>query len=570
MIVNRLLFYIIILLFFATCARQTSPTGGPQDTIPPKLISSNPNHRSLNVKDKKVELTFSELIILNNPKEQLIITPSPGKDFDVIAKKDKVIIDFEKDFADSTTYTFNFRDAVQDITEKNAAKNLLIAFSTGSYLDSLSIEGKVIDLLKGTELKEITVAIHPKNDTFSILKHPATYSTKTNDKGNFKLDYLRPDTYTLYAIDDKNRNLFADTRTEAYGFISTPIVLKSDTSKLQIAIIKLDARPLKLTSARPYNTYFNIKAAKNLKDFTLTTTDSATLYYNYGEDKSTIKLYNNFQNKDSVAIQLNALDSIGNSMDTLLYAKFPTRDVEKEKFSATITENRLVAENATLHAVITFNKPIKTTNFDSLIFKRDSLTILPINPSEISWNKFKTIATITKTFDKHWFQTAEPTQSSSSRPSPPKQQEKPDTTTTTLPILNELQAKPATFISIENDSSKNITQKINPLKVEDLSMFLFDVKTKEKNIIVQLIDKDYKVIQEKYNVFKGEFKDVDPGDYSIRVILDFNANKSWDPGNYLLKIEPEPVYYFLTEDKKQSVNIKANWEFDLPPLLITR
>jgi hypothetical protein len=112
-------------------------------------------------------------------------------------------------------------------------------------------------------------------------------------------------------------------------------------------------------------------------------------------------------------------------------------------------------------------------------------------------------------------------------------------------------------------------QKITPLKIEDLSMLLYQIKTAEKNIIIQLLDKQLKLIQEKYNQPKGQFENIQPGEYAIRVIVDTNGNKQWDPGNYLLKNEPEKVYYFKTEDNATVVNLKANWEFDFPPLLIT-
>jgi hypothetical protein len=482
MILKRHLHWIIVILFFATCARQTSPTGGPKDTIPPKLISTNPEHLATNFKEQTIELAFSEFIGLNSPKEQLIITPSPGKEYEVTAKKTKVLVTFEKPLLDSTTYTLNFRDAVQDITEKNSARNLLIALSTGSYLDSLSIEGKVIDLLKGTPLKEISVAINKLNDTFNIFKHPASYFTKTNDKGNFKLDYLQPDAYSIYAIDDRNRNLVADSRTESYGFLSTPIVLNSDTAQIEIAIIRLDARPLKITSARPYNTYFNIKTSKNLQGFTLKTADTTKLSYAYGEDQSSIRLFNTLPKSDSIGIIFHGFDSIGNVLDTVVYAKFPERDAEKEKFQASLSDARILAEQALLESTFTFNKPIQTVNFDSLFFKRDSLTTLNITPQDIAWNETRTSAKIIKTLEKSWFKTPDLGQTGAPRSArQPAQNQPPPDTTVTLKIVNELIARPAAFISIERDSSKAMEQKITPLKIEDLSMLLYQIKTAEKN-----------------------------------------------------------------------------------------
>src|SRR5688500_9616133 len=106
-------------LFLLACARQTTPTGGPKDSIPPQLVSSYPKQAATNFKEKTVELTFDEDVALNNPKEQLIITPALAKDPVIKTKKEKVTITFEEDLKDSSTYSINFRESIQDITEKN-------------------------------------------------------------------------------------------------------------------------------------------------------------------------------------------------------------------------------------------------------------------------------------------------------------------------------------------------------------------------------------------------------------------------------------------------------------------
>jgi hypothetical protein len=54
---------------------------------------------------------------------------------------------------------------------------LKLAFSTGTYLDSLSIEGTAYDLLKNVDSKEATVALY-QLDTFDIFKHKPIYVTK--------------------------------------------------------------------------------------------------------------------------------------------------------------------------------------------------------------------------------------------------------------------------------------------------------------------------------------------------------------------------------------------------------
>src|SRR5690349_9935646 len=139
----------LIVLFFliiGACAKQVAPTGGPKDTIPPVLKSSTPARNQINFKGNTIELEFSEMVMLTNPKEQIIIAPTTTNEYDITNKNRRVIIKFEEDLKDSSTYSINFREAIKDVTEKNPAENLQLAFSTGTYIDSLSIKGNVYDL----------------------------------------------------------------------------------------------------------------------------------------------------------------------------------------------------------------------------------------------------------------------------------------------------------------------------------------------------------------------------------------------------------------------------------------
>jgi uncharacterized protein (DUF2141 family) len=565
MILKRNLHWLLYPLFVLSCAKQSAPTGGPKDTIPPKLVRAIPPNEALNFKGKSVEMEFSEMIILNNPQEQLIITPSIGKDFQLKTKKNSVILQFENDLLDNTTYTFNFREAVQDVTEKNPVRNFQIAVSTGPYIDSLALTGTVTDLIKGKEIKDATVALHVKNDTFNIMKHPATIFTKTDDKGKFKINHLKPGTYYMYAFEDKNRNLFIDSKTESYSFTPDPINLYRDSSKIALGVIRLDARPLKLTSARPYNTYFNIRTSKNLKTFTLEASNKTDLYYSFGEDQSNIKVYNTITKGDSIQIKLNAQDSIGNSIDTTFYAKFLQQEATPERFSATAQSSSIIADKGFLKVTIGLSKPLKEIDFDSLYFQPDSATHISFTKEDISYDEIHRLLTLNKTLDKTFFVTKEPDKS----PTNPAKSNK-DKKTRTEKQLNQLYAGRGALISVEQDSSKKLIQSITPLKAEDLSKIIYDIKTQRKKIIIQLLDKDFKVLQEEFDKHKGEFTNLTAGEYLIRVILDQNGNKKWDLGNYYKNQAPETIIYYKEPVKgTMTIKLKANWDYELSPLLIS-
>src|SRR5690606_5310957 len=94
-------------------------------------------------------------------------------------------------------------ESIQDNTEKNPARNLLLAFSTGTYIDSLSIEGNVYHLLKGIPAKAASVALYLNADTFDIFTHKPEYLTVADDDGNFQFQNLKGGPYYTYAFDDK-------------------------------------------------------------------------------------------------------------------------------------------------------------------------------------------------------------------------------------------------------------------------------------------------------------------------------------------------------------------------------
>ena len=110
------------------CASINNPEGGPKDETPPKLVSSNPKDQQLNVKTNIITLDFDEEVQQNNLTKELLITPNLENKFKVRSDNNQLQLVFDKPLQDSTTYIFNFRKGIQDITEKNVAQDLKLAF----------------------------------------------------------------------------------------------------------------------------------------------------------------------------------------------------------------------------------------------------------------------------------------------------------------------------------------------------------------------------------------------------------------------------------------------------------
>ena len=82
--------------------------------------------------------------------------------------------------------------------------------------------------------------------------------------------------------------------------------------------------------------------------------------------------------------------------------------------------------------------------------------------------------------------------------------------------------------------------------------------------IIQLIKKENKKVLEIKNIKKFKFDYLEPGKYSLRVLIDENKNGKWDRGDLKERIEPEKIIFYTLTDSKGNptteIELKANWE----------
>lgn len=553
---------LLLLAALTHCAKQTTPTGGPRDTLPPTLIRSVPPHQTTGFKGQRIELIFDEEVTPNNPREQLLITPSIGKDFELTVRKKTAYLELNADLQDSTTYTINFRESVQDITEKNPAPNLQLALSTGTYIDSLSIAGNVYQLLAGTPVENAAVALYKDRDTFDIFTHQPEYLTLCDKNGVFLFENLRPGQYYIYAFDDKNRNITVDSRSESYGFIAEAVNLHPGAEPyLSIPLVRLDARPLRLISARPYNTYFNIRASKNLNTYQLHAVepkDSMHFHHTYGPDQANIQVYLPHIATDSIPLRFTAADSIGNQLDTTLYAKLAPRLSTPESFRVSSEKLQLLPETYTISSTFRANKPVQLITYDSILYVLDSTTTIPLLAEDLTITDDTKIS-LHKVLPAEYFtpETIAPATDDFRSAGTPQSKSQ----------INQLQLGRGAFISIENDSSDAAKIKATILRSDNTGVIIARVETTTENYLVRLLHKDYTIHQTVYNQPTVTFHNLPPGDYLISLVLDRNNNNAWDPGNFYHREEPEPVIFYRNDEGLPTISIKANWE--LGPLLIT-
>ena len=133
------------IVIISSCANQGMPVGGPRDSIPPMLVETSPEYKALNYKEDNVSLTFDEYIISSGVSEALVISPPLEKRPTIRTKGKSLVIQFNEELKDSTTYSLDFKNSIVDNNEKNPYASMRFAFSTGDIFDSLRVAGRVMN-----------------------------------------------------------------------------------------------------------------------------------------------------------------------------------------------------------------------------------------------------------------------------------------------------------------------------------------------------------------------------------------------------------------------------------------
>jgi hypothetical protein len=223
----------------ASCASVQSPTGGPRDSIAPKIIKETPKNLTRNFATDEIEIQFDEFVKLTNEFTEISISPALDVAPEFKAKKQNLTIKFPKPLEPKTTYTINFGKAVADVNESNILKNYTYVFATGDQIDSLSLSGSVISALTKEKLKDVTVFILPVSQDSLFGKKRASFFTTTDTAGNFILKNLREDRYRIYALNEEGGgDRIYNGQNEQIGFLPGPLLLNKNIDDIRLEVFK--------------------------------------------------------------------------------------------------------------------------------------------------------------------------------------------------------------------------------------------------------------------------------------------------------------------------------------------
>lgn len=196
-------------LIAAACAQPGFPPGGPQEKVPPKLLSVKPDSGAVNVHPNEVNFQFDE--VLNEQiggadlNKQVIISPRLGEPR-VGWHRTRLSVRGHDDFRPNTAYTITIFPGLADLRGNVRKEPVVTVFSTGATIPSSHVNGIVFDWVAGRPLANAWTQVISASDSNVV------YVARADSVGRFVVPHVPSGAYTVRAFGDANNDRLIDLR----------------------------------------------------------------------------------------------------------------------------------------------------------------------------------------------------------------------------------------------------------------------------------------------------------------------------------------------------------------------
>lgn len=577
------------IVIISSCANQGMPTGGPRDSIPPLLVETHPDYKSLNFKGEDVRLTFNEYIIPDEVGEALVVSPPLTKRATIRTKSKTLIVQFNEELLDSTTYSLDFKNSVADNNEKNPYKNLRFSFSTGDVYDSLRVAGRVINAFNLEPVENALILMHKNLHDSAVYRVRPNYIGKTDETGLFMIDNIAPGDYHIFSVNDANSDLLYNEGAEEIAFYDSIVVPRAEFHEELDTLVKgvdslLITGHTQFLPGPVYLRHFSEDIFEQYLDsYKRDTRNKCSFIFNEPvSDTFNVQLINS-DVKDWYLLEPNQkMDSLVMWVTDTLVAKMDTFVMEMSYFQLD-SLNQLYVQKDTLELTFTDKEKKSKKRKKPKGGKEEE----PVPVPQFSWQT--NVSTSPFDLNKNIYISApEPVQyfdstrinlylTKDTLKTPLNFQFKKDTAKWRRYILS-FDWDPDTEYTLEIDSAacKNIygvtSRELNrkfKIREED---YYGSIRLKITNVKSQVLVQLLKTNEEEDVIVQKEIKEdgavifdyLAPDKYKVKIIYDENGNGKWDTGSYQDKYQPEKVAYV-----NEVIKVRSNWDneksWDLKP-----
>lgn len=584
---SKSLYYIFIIIAAAvmySCANIGNPSGGPIDKTPPIFMRSNPTPNAVNVKDRKIEIFFDEIVTLKDPSTKIIVSPAQTEMPRMSALGRKVTVELVDSLLPNTTYTIDFSNSIQDNNEGNAIDNFAFAFSTGSVIDSMRVSGYVLDSRTLEPMQSVVVGLQSNLVGSAFHKEKLQRVALTNDRGQFTIRNVSPGSYHIFALKDLDRDYKFGNPTEDIAFLDS-IIVPSIGSREAADTVYNDLNEIDTIMRATRPAYF----------------PNDILLSMFNEDRKSQYLANNLR-VDSTRISLTfaaasdtlpSLSIVGRNdvpdqwytlersqtNDTLTYWIRPPHLVSADTLMVATTYLRTdTASNlswGTDTLKFTFQrqkakKKKKNEETDSL----EQIRFMELHPlangtQEVYAPLLLQTGTPIERYSREAFHLQRKLQNDTTfYPAEIKSIARRDSTLSRRDLMLKVDWEPGAAYKLAVDSlamtdiyglqTKPLKVDFNVRKMEEYGNIVFNIPAVRDSAIVELLDGTEKIVlRAPVKSHRAELLNLLPGKYYARLFIDRNGNGKYDTGNYDMHLQPEETVYY-----PGAINLKKNWDVE--------
>ena len=518
------LFWGFIVLWFVQCAKRGNPTGGPEDETPPVLLRADPELNTTHFNKERIRMYFDEYVKLKKLKDQLIVSPPLDPAAYIISPQSSaakyVQIELMDTLRPNTTYNFNFGQSIVDNNEGNPYPYFRYVFSTGDYVDSLQVRGRIGNAFGRKTKNFVSVMLYAVDSTYNdsiIYQQPPDYLTNTLDSLEvFEISNVRAGRYLLIAQKDIANNYTFDQNADDIGFINDFIDLPTDS----LFLLDLFREKTNFSVGRTFQASQNrigigyFGDANGLKVLPINLPDSVQTIQSFDKKSDTLYVWYKHFSADSLQFDI--------IRDTLkVQTTHQIRKAELDSLTISSTIKGVLHFDDTLRIETT--TPILTIDKSRINLRdRDSIPV----PFYVSVEDPHRVL-----FDFD-----------------------------ILPNENyQLDVFPGAITDFFDEVNDSLQLALRTKKPADYgSVYLQLVGVPSYPIIVQLTDENEKLIRSLPVAAPQRrivFSNLQPKKYYVRLIVDENKNGQWDTGRFLDRSAPEKVYHH-----EPILDVRSNWE----------
>lgn len=571
------------------CAHIVAPTGGPRDSVPPRVVRTSPPYGATNVSPQAIRIYFDEYTRVENASANVFFSPPLKYPIQTRLRGRSVEVKIRDTLMPNTTYTVQFGNSIVDLTEKIPLEGYSYVFSTGATVDSALLRGRVVNALSLEPVSDMRVMLYRENIDSLPKTTPPDFTTKTDKEGYFRLTHLPLRRFKIFALKAKSNTMVYNDSMSEVAFrvdeVESYVPRQGDTAfkaplvalsafvhekKLQFLTSKKRPQPGRIAFG------FSTSPQGEVKPEILGHA-SAQLVREVSENQDTVSFWimdTTLVHTDSLRVRLEyqKADSAGalvHAEDTVwMTYKFPKPAEKKEKEEAKSSTgglsmfgnmNPLDAESAEeeekgdpLKVRIWSSRAKSLRPFDSV-----SITVESV-PVQAEHARISVLSLPDSIEVEHTLR------GEANRPR----------TLWVHAAWEEgknysVRLLPETFVGIFGKANAQQFYNASGIDPSSFSTLHIALQNAPARALVQVLAAGKTDVVQAQAVWEGAGKELDiryitPGKVWVRVVDDRNGNGRWDTGDYDTQTEPEPVRYYLEpKGRTRDVAVRNNWEYNL-------